>query len=77
MRMRMPKIPLFTIDPYFSVWSQEPLNEQRTKHWTDAPCTVTGTVTVDGTAYRFLGAGSDPCCRKQPWTRRTDHLRCV
>lgn len=61
MRMRMPKIPLFTIDPYFSVWSQEPLNEQRTKHWTDAPCTVTGTVTVDGTAYRFLGAGSDPC----------------
>lgn len=60
MKMRMPLIPLFTIDPYFSVWSKDKINYAMPEHWTGAPNGMIGTITVDGEEYRFLGAGKAP-----------------
>ena len=60
MKMRMPLIPLFTIDPYFSVWSKDKINCVMPEHWTGSPNSMIGTVTVDGEEYRFLGAGKAP-----------------
>ena len=63
MKMRCPAIPLITVDPYFSVWAQaNTLNDRREPiiHWTGASNTMLGTVTVDGTVYRFLGKGDLP-----------------
>ncbi len=59
MKLRMPAIPLITVDPYFSVWSRDEINRVTTEHWTGAPNTIRGTVTVDGTVYRFLGNGPE------------------
>ncbi len=59
MNMRIPSIPLITIDPYFSVWSHGELNHTVPYHWTGSPNTMLGTVTVDGNTYRFLGVQDD------------------
>ncbi len=59
MKMRIPSIPLITVDPYFSVWSHDEVNQTVPYHWTGSPNTMLGTVTVDGTAYRFLGVQND------------------
>lgn len=57
MRLRPPATPLITIDPYFSVWSDaDELNSKYTIHWTGKEHSIVGRLTVDGTAYRFLGA---------------------
>ena len=49
MKLRAPAIPLITVDPYFSVWSEDVmLNAARTIHWTGAGNNILGTVTVDG-----------------------------
>ncbi len=54
--MRVPSIPLITVDPYFSVWSRdENLNYTETVHWTGSPNPILGYVTVDGERYLFLG----------------------
>ncbi len=56
MKLHAPSIPLFTVDPYFSVWyNQDVLTARSPIHWTGSPNDMWGTVTVDGTAYRFLG----------------------
>ena len=60
MKMRAPSIPLFNIDPYFSIWSRDKINTCDCTHWTGSPNTIYGTVTVDGVAYRFLGNSADP-----------------
>ncbi len=61
MKLRPPAIPLITVDPYFSVWSfTDKLNESTTKHWTGSDNTVTGTVTVDGEEFRFMGKNDIP-----------------
>ena len=60
MKMRIPSIPLFNIDPYFSVWSHDDLNSKDCVHWTGSRNTIVGTVTIDGQSYRFLGKSSDP-----------------
>ena len=54
MKMRMPSIPLITVDPYFSVWTDN-INSKPTTHWTGAENNIIGYVTVDGKTYRFLG----------------------
>ena len=56
MKLHAPSIPLFTVDPYFAVWyNQDVLTARSPVHWTGASNDMWGTVTVDGTAYRFLG----------------------
>ncbi len=60
MNLRAPCVPLITIDPYFSVWSEnEILNHSRTVHWTGKSNHILGTVTVDGKAFTFLGYNRD------------------
>lgn len=54
MKMRMPSVPLITVDPYFSVWTDS-INSKPTTHWTGAENNIMGYVTVDGKIYRFLG----------------------
>ena len=60
MKLRAPAIPLITIDPYFSVWSYDDINQVVPFHWTAKPNTILGTVNVDGTEYRFWGVSDDP-----------------
>lgn len=60
MKMRMPAIPLITIDPYFSVWSRDRLNDRFPEHWTGARNAMRGVVTVDGVSYCFLGESGLP-----------------
>ena len=55
MKMRMPAIPLITIDPYFSVWTTESANKQTAYHWTGKPNTILGLVKIDGEEHIFLG----------------------
>ncbi len=59
MKMRVPSIPLITVDPYFSVWTHDRLNDRFPTHWTGARNAMLGTVTVDGTRFRFLGRSND------------------
>lgn len=59
MKMRAPAIPLITVDPYFSVWSRDNINDKFPTHWTGARNAMLGLVTVDGEKYRFLGDGTD------------------
>lgn len=54
MQMRMPSVPLITVDPYFSVWTHD-INKKPTTHWTAAENNIIGHVCVDGKVYRFLG----------------------
>ncbi len=56
MKLRPPCTPIITIDPYFSVWSEQNIL-QNTVSWTGAPNTMRGTVFVDGTPWHFLGLG--------------------
>lgn len=58
MQMRMPSIPLITVDPYFSVWTDN-LNKKTPVHWTGSDNTILGTVNIDGEAYRFLGKSKE------------------
>ncbi len=58
MQMRMPLIPLITVDPYFTVWTEN-VTKKAPVHWTGANNTILGTVNVDGEAYRFLGKGKE------------------
>ncbi|MBP3704224.1 MAG: DUF4965 domain-containing protein [Clostridia bacterium] len=61
MKMRMPCVPLITVDPYFSVWSEaENLTAKKPIHWTAKPNTMLGTVCVDGEVWRFLGKSDAP-----------------
>lgn len=60
MKLRAPCVPLITIDPYFSVWSQDTvLNYSRTVHWTGKDNHILGTVIVDGKEYTFFGYHRD------------------
>ena len=57
MKMRMPSIPLITVDPYFSVWSPAELTNHYPVHWTGARNAVRGTLTIDGEKLSFWGEG--------------------
>ena len=56
MKLRPPAIPLITIDPYFSIWSQsDRLYDSKTVHWTGKSNIINGFVTIDGETSRFMG----------------------
>lgn len=57
---RLPAIPLFVNDPYFSVWSPyDYLTDGETIHWSGAIKPMYGKLEIDGTWYRFLGKGKE------------------
>ena len=56
MKLRAPALPLITVDPYFSIWSEgDALNFTPTVHWTGQKNEIFGTVTVDGETESLLG----------------------
>ena len=53
---RIASVPLITNDPYFSVWSPaDKLYDTETVNWTGKKQPVTGTVTVNGKEFLFMG----------------------
>lgn len=59
--MRLPAYPLITVDPFFSIWSRsDKLYDAPTTLWCGNLKRLTGFVTIDGKAFRFLGAGKTP-----------------
>ena len=54
MKMRLPATPLFTIDPYFTVWADQSV-QKTPKHWTDKPQTISVKAVIDGVRYHLLG----------------------
>lgn len=65
MKLRAPAIPLFNVDPYFSVWSvTDKLTDSVPVHWTGKPNTILGTATVDGETLRFMGVSDLPAIKQ-------------
>jgi len=55
--LRPPSVPLVACDPYFSIWSPaDNLTDAETVHWTGKPHRLHSMVSVDGKAYRLMGA---------------------
>ncbi|GHU70707.1 hypothetical protein AGMMS49992_03500 [Clostridia bacterium] len=55
---RLPALPLVTCDPYFSIWSAaDKLTNADTTHWAGARKRLRGSLSIDGTSWRFLGLG--------------------
>ena len=64
---RAPAYPLFTSDPYFSIWSfSDKLCESWPRHWTGAVNGMVAMIRVDGAAHRLMGlAPANVPCAEQ------------
>ena len=80
--LRLPSVPLFVNDPYFSLWSPfNRLTDGTTRHWTDAEKAMDGLLRVDGKAYRFMGSQRKNLLKalapmttaESGWTARVTH----
>ena len=59
-KLRLPAIPLITVDPYFSIWSfDDTLYGDVTRHWTGNRNSMCGMIKVNGKVLRFLGKVQD------------------
>lgn len=57
---RLPALPLVASDPYFSIWMPADTPTQTDScHWSGPEKPLRGSLTVDGAAFRFLGAGPE------------------
>ena len=60
MKKRPVAVPLFTVDPYFSIWScADKLYNGCTKHWTEKPWPIFVGVYIDGVAHVVAGTDED------------------
>lgn len=60
MHKRPAAVPLFTVDPYFSVWScGDKLYNGCTKHWTEKPWPIFVGLKIDGEVYAVAGTDGD------------------
>ena len=60
MKKRPVAVPLFTVDPYFSVWScADKLYNGYTKHWTEKPWPIFAGISVDGVMHPVAGTDGD------------------
>ncbi|MBQ6823066.1 MAG: DUF4965 domain-containing protein [Clostridia bacterium] len=60
MKKRPVAVPLFTVDPYFSVWScADKLYNGYTKHWTEKPWPIFAGLYVDGAVHVVAGTDAD------------------
>ena len=56
MKLRAPAVPLITVDPYFSIWSQDTtLNYDSLRHWTGSVMNLYGCVCIDGKKLSLFG----------------------
>ena len=56
--LRLPSVPIFVNDPYFSIWSSyDQLTDGPTSYWyaRNVEKPIDGILRVDGTSYRFMG----------------------
>ena len=60
MKKRPVAVPLFTVDPYFSIWScADKLYNGYTKHWTEKPWPIFAGLWIDGVLYSLAGTDGD------------------
>ena len=53
-------VPLFTVDPYFSIWScSDKLYDTYTKHWTEKPWPIFAALYIDGQMHSLAGVDKD------------------
>ena len=70
--LRLPAVPLITVDPYFCLWSKyDHLYDGSVTHWSGVKKPLNGAVYVDGQAYRFMGESMEGICplaAEKAWT---------
>jgi hypothetical protein len=74
MKLRAPAVPLITVDPYFSVWSNSDLlYDSTTVHWTGKPNAIIGIANIDQKDYLFMGK-KEACESMQQMSCEVDAL---
>ena len=59
-QLRVPAIPLITVDPFFSIWScGDNLNDDCTRHWSGSPNPIVAGVYIDGFFWSLAGITTD------------------
>ncbi|MBO7119465.1 MAG: DUF4965 domain-containing protein [Bacteroidaceae bacterium] len=70
--LRLPAVPLITVDPYFCLWSKyDHLYDGSVTHWSGVKKPLNGAIFVDDKAYRFMGESMEGVCpmaSEQSWT---------
>lgn len=71
-KLRMPSVPLITVDPYVSYWCRfDHLYDSETEHWSERKKPMLGLLRVDGQTYRVMGQHRDqvvPLADEKAWS---------